>query len=71
MANLEFQLVNEPKLGIWTIEVTVDEQITLQTFTVEEYGKLYLDFSTIVYLIIQVKHQLKTYLQFLNNNNIC
>lgn len=37
MANLEFQLISEAKLGTWQIQVTVDGEQTTQTFKVEEY----------------------------------
>ena len=40
MANLEFQLISDAKLGKWTIEVTVDGVQTTQHFKVDEYGEL-------------------------------
>ena len=40
MANLDFQLISDAKLGEWTIEVTVDGEMTTQQFKVDEYGEL-------------------------------
>ncbi|XP_076465640.1 alpha-2-macroglobulin-like protein 1 isoform X2 [Babylonia areolata] len=37
MASLDFQLISEAKLGMWTIEVTVEGAMTTQRFKVEEY----------------------------------
>nr|KAG5694345.1 hypothetical protein BaRGS_035213 [Batillaria attramentaria] len=37
MASLEFQLIDEAKLGTWQIQLTVDGEKTTQTFEVQEY----------------------------------
>jgi uncharacterized protein YfaS (alpha-2-macroglobulin family) len=38
MASLEFQLIDDAKLGDWVIEVTVEGEMTPTSFVVKEYG---------------------------------
>ncbi|XP_050400640.1 alpha-1-macroglobulin isoform X3 [Patella vulgata] len=37
LSSFEFQLAAEPKLGDWTIEANIDNELTKQTFKVAEY----------------------------------
>lgn len=42
MASLEFQLIDDAKLGDWVIEVTVEGVMTPMSFVVKEYGNFLL-----------------------------